>query len=111
GSLSAVARISSVDGDPGTATDAATVTKLTASVTPASTAYGNGVAVSVAGMPADATGTVTFTSGATTLCTVSLPTLSCNTSSTLAPATYPVTATYSGDGNYDGATAARALRS
>ena len=106
GSLSAVARISSVDGDPGTATDAATVTKLTASVTPASTAYGNGVAVSVAGMPADATGTVTFTSGATTLCAVSLPTLSCNSSSTLAPATYPVTATYSGDGNYDGATAA-----
>ena len=90
GSVSAVARISSVDGDPGTATDTATVTKLTASATPSSTGYGNDVLVAVAGMPADATGTVVFTSGASTLCTVSLPTLGCDTSSTLAPATYPV---------------------
>ena len=106
GSLSAVARISSDDGDPGTATDSATVTKLTASASPSSTSYGNAVLVSVAGMPAGATGTVSFKSGGTTLCSTTLPTLSCDTSSTLGPASYPVTASYSGDGNYKGAVAA-----
>jgi hypothetical protein len=78
---------------------------MTASASPTSTAYGNAVTLSVAGLPGNATGTVSFTSGTTTLCTATLPALSCDTPVTLAPATYPVTATYSGDGNYDGASA------
>jgi hypothetical protein len=105
GPLSAVARLSSIDGDPATATDTATVTSLTASPSPAATSYGNAVSLAAAGIPAAATGTVTFSSALTTLCSVNLPTLSCSTSSSLSPATYPVTATYSGDANYNGATA------
>ena len=100
GSLSAVARVSSDDGDPATATDTATVTKLTASASPASSSYGNRVLLSAAGMPAAATGTVSFKSGATTLCSVILPVVSCSTSSTLGAGSYPVTADYSGDANY-----------
>ena len=44
---------------------------------------------------------MTFTSDGTTFCVAALPTVSCETSATLDPAVYPVTATYSGDGNYD----------
>jgi len=59
----------------------------------------------VTGLPADASGTVTFTSGGSTLCTTPLPLTSCDTASSLDPGAYPVTATYSGDGNYNGAVA------
>ena len=72
---------------------------------PATIAYGSSDTVSVTGLPVDATGTVTFTSGGSTLCVASLPATSCQTSATLAPAIYPVTATYSGDVNYNGSTA------
>ena len=48
---------------------------------------------------------MTFTSGGSTLCTATLPLTSCDTSSSLDPAAYPVTATYSGDSNYNGAVA------
>ncbi len=106
GSLPVVARISSVDGDPGTATDTATVTPLTASASPASTSYGNPVLVSVAGMPAAATGTVSFNSGATTLCSTTPPSLSCDTSSTLATGSYNITAAYSGNSVYGASSAA-----
>ena len=105
GSLPVVVRISSLDGDPATATDTATVTKLTASASPATVSYGNPVLLSVAGMPASATGTVSFQVGPTTLCTTSLPVLSCDTPSSLIPGGYNVTATYSGDSNYESATA------
>jgi hypothetical protein len=74
---------------------------FTESAAPSSVPYGTADTVSAAGLPGDATGTVTFTSGGTTLCVAELPTISCQTSATLDPATYPVTATYSGDGNYD----------
>ncbi|MGA3214360.1 MAG: Ig-like domain repeat protein [Acidimicrobiales bacterium] len=105
GSLSAVAGMSSVDGDPATATDTATVTTLTASASPGSTSYGNGVLLSVAGMPAGATGTVNFRSGGSTLCSTTLPVLSCDTSSALVPGTYNVTANYSGNGEYGASSA------
>ena len=75
---------------------------------PASIAFGAQDTVSVTGLPLDATGTVTFTSGGSTLCTATLPALSCQTVTTLAPGTYPVTATYSGDGSYNGSTASGA---
>ncbi len=81
-------------------------TSFTASANPGSTNYGNTVTLSVAGLPAGTTGNVTFTSGTTTLCTVTLPAnpVSCTTG-VLDTASYPVTATYSGDTNYAGATA------
>jgi hypothetical protein len=93
-----------------TATGASfTVTKadtaMTESAAPASIAYGAQDTLSVAGLPGDATGTVTFSSGGSPLCSALLPAISCQTSATLAPGTYPVTATYSGDGNYHGTTA------
>ena len=93
-----------------TATGASfTVTKtdpsFTESAAPSSVPYGTADTLSVTGLPAGATGTVAFTSGGSTLCVATLPTISCDTSSTLDPATYPVTATYSGDSNYNPATA------
>jgi hypothetical protein len=91
-----------------TATTSFTITQastsFTASANPTSTAYGNTVGLSVSGLPSGATGTVTFTSGGSTLCTagsISLGTAACSTAA-LAANTYPVTATYSGDSNYQG---------
>lgn len=91
-----------------TATTSFTITQastsFTASANPTSTAYGNTVSLSVSGLPSGATGTVTFTSGGSTLCTagaVSLGSAACSTA-VLAANTYPVTATYSGDSNYEG---------
>ena len=82
----------------------ATVT-INASVTPATVSYGTATTVKATGLPADASGTLTFTSGTTTLCSVNLTAGdSCLTSASLDPATYPVTATYSGDTHYRSAT-------
>jgi hypothetical protein len=78
---------------------------MTVSAAPATIAYGAQDTLSVTGLPGGATGTVTFTSGSTTLCVATLPATSCPTSVTLPPGTYNVTATYSGDGNYNSTTA------
>ena len=80
-------------------------TSFTSGASPTATTYGNSVMLSATGLPSGATGTVIFTSGGNTLCsgTVSTGSASCSTG-TLAPATYPVTATYSGDTNYQGST-------
>ena len=99
--------------NPATATGASfVVTKadgaMTESAAPATIPYGSRDTVSVAGLPVDATGTVTFSSGGSTLCTTTLPAISCQTSPTLAPGSYPVTATYSGDSHYNGTIAASA---
>jgi hypothetical protein len=77
-------------------------TSFTASASPAATAQGNSVVVSASGLTSGATGTVTFTSGATPLCTgtVSGGSASCSTPATLTAASYPVTATYSGDADH-----------
>ena len=61
--------------------------------------------LSVSGLPAGASGTVTFTSGATVLCTATLPATSCTATVSFAPGTYPVQATYSGDDDYNGSIA------
>ena len=96
-----------------TATTSLTVTMastaFTASATPSSVAYGTSSSLAESGLPGDATGTVTFTSGATILCTASLPTTTCATSTTLVVGSYLVTATYPGDGNYTGSTAMTSL--
>ena len=87
-------------------TRATTTTVL--SVTPASVTYGAenaavigvGVTPQFSGTP---TGTVTVTSGATTVCTVTLPATTCSPSATAFPVTggpYALTATYSGDTNF-----------
>jgi len=59
------------------------------------------VILSVAGLPGDATGTVSFATATSTLCStpVSLGAASCTTG-VLAPGDYPVTATYSGNDAY-----------
>ena len=94
---------------PQTTTTTLTISKATPSMTeaaaPASIVHGSQDTLSFSGLPGDATGTVTFASGGSTLCTATIPVLSCQTATTLAAGTYAVTATYSGDGNYNGTTA------
>src|SRR5207237_2777362 len=90
-------------------TTAFTVTKsatsFTATPTPASGPYGTVVTLTDSGLMAAATGTITFASGGTTLCTLNVAiATSCDTSGMLDPAVYPVTATYSGDSNHSGST-------
>ncbi|HXZ98710.1 MAG TPA: Ig-like domain-containing protein [Candidatus Binatia bacterium] len=82
-------------------------TSFTAGAAPASALVGTQVTLSATGLPDDASGSVTFTSGPTTLCiaTVSTDGTSCQTPATLGAGIYPVTATYSGDGNYQGSQA------
>jgi len=58
--------------------------------------YGTASTLAATGLHAGATGTVTFSSGAT-LCTATLPATTCSTALTLAAGSYPITATYSGD--------------
>jgi hypothetical protein len=95
-----------------TATTSFTVSKgatdaLTASATPASATYGTSVTLGFSGLPADATGSMTFSSGGTVLCTVADVTAatSCTTATNLGVTTYPTTAGYSGDANYQSGTA------
>ncbi|MFV0461563.1 MAG: Ig-like domain repeat protein, partial [Actinomycetales bacterium] len=80
-------------------------TTITASADPASVEVGGTTALSVAGLPGAATGTVAFTAGGSTLCTATLPATTCTTGALLAAGTHEVTATYSGDATYAGATA------
>jgi large repetitive protein len=51
-------------------------------------AAGNTATLAESGLPGAATGSVTFTSGATTLCTLTLPSTSCPTSASLAQGDY-----------------------
>ena len=78
--------VSSNDANPASASDTVVVAKVatsfTAAANPTSTTYGNTVQLSAAGLPSDAGGTVTFTSGGSTLCmtgTVSAGSASCTT--------------------------------
>ncbi len=77
---------------------------LTSSVNPS--VYGNSV-VFTATVPAPATGTVVFYVGTTALGTGTIANgIATLTTSTLAVGTHPVTAVYSGDGDYNTATSA-----
>jgi DNA-binding beta-propeller fold protein YncE len=73
-------------------------TAITASATPNPICVGQLTTISATGFPAGATGTVTFSIGATVLCTATLPETSCTTSVS-ATGSQTVTATYSGDTN------------
>lgn len=81
-------------------------TALQVSASPATGPHGTHVTLAQTKLPANATGTVTFTdqTGAP-LCTITLPAASCDTNGTQPAAQYSVTAQYSGDDNYQGSTA------
>jgi hypothetical protein len=84
-----------------TAGTLAATSTITAAASPDHVAYGSASTLTVAGIPAGAAGTVTFTdAGGATLCTATAAAASCDTSVTLASGTYAVTAAYSGDANY-----------
>lgn len=97
GSYTITSKVSSNDGNPQTASSTVTVTAMAATASPASVTYGTPTSLAVTGVPASATGTVSFVSGGVTLCTATLPVTSCSPVAGLAVGTYPVTATYSGD--------------
>ncbi len=83
---------------------------FTAQAVPATTDYATTATVTATGLPAAATGTVTFTdAGGTVLCTATLPAVSCTTPDALPVGTHPITATYSGDANHNGSTASTSL--
>ena len=86
-----------------------TPTSFTASATPASVVYGISSTLTESGLPAAATGNVTFVSGTNSLCTALLPTTACQTASNLAVGNYPITATYSGDTYYAPSTATTSI--
>ncbi|MDQ1580544.1 MAG: hypothetical protein QOD05_1319 [Microbacteriaceae bacterium] len=79
---------------------------ITATDSPSKVPYGTTSTLSVSGIPPAATGTVTFSDAAgNTLCTATLPDTSCVTPTSLRGGTYAVTAYYSGDADYQAATA------
>ena len=84
-------------------------TTFTASATPPSVDYGTSSTLAESGLPGVSTGTVTFTSGASTLCTLTRPATTCTTATSLAGGTYAITATYSGDSTYASSTASTSL--
>ncbi len=97
------------NNNPATGTTTQTVNKATPVVALTSSANPSTLNQSVtftATLPSGATGTVTFTNGATVLGTSPLTGgVATATSSTLPMGTDPITATYSGDGNYNSAAA------
>jgi len=111
GTYDVVAEYSGNEATETTATSFVTTkipTSMKAEATPASTSTGKAVTLSASGLPTGATGTVTFASSGKTLCTattVSKGAASCQTSKTLKAGKYPVTATYSGNGDYAKTTA------
>jgi len=98
GSLTSTATVSSDDDSPASASDTGTV-YTPGEATPAAVTYPHVPTLSVSGMPSNATGTISFTTGATTWCTATLPATSCSPAS-LNAGSYSVTATYSGNTDY-----------
>jgi hypothetical protein len=94
GQLNDTAKISSADSNPATATDTGGV--FAASANPSSVVTSGATALSVAGLPAAATGSVAFTTGSTTLCTISdiTTTTSCSAKAPTTAGSYTVDAVY-----------------
>ena len=93
----------------GSVTITRATTSMTATATPATVASGSTVELSVSGLPSSAGGSVTFTDTTTAavLCgpaAVSSGAASCSTAA-LPTGSYPVTATYGGDTDFQGTTA------
>ena len=76
-----------------------TATTFTVAPTPATVTYGTATSLAESGLPAGATGTVTYKTGAHDALHATLPATSCTTPTTQGAGTVPVTATYSGDGH------------
>jgi Bacterial Ig-like domain (group 3)/FG-GAP-like repeat len=97
------------NNNPATGTTTQSVTKATTIVTLASSANPSTIGQSVtftATVPSGVTGTVTFTSGATTLGTSTLANgVATVSTSSLPIGSDPIVVTYNGDGNYNSATA------
>ena len=72
-------------------------TAVTGSLSSTTTSYGTAVTLTLGGVPSAATGSVTVSSAGDTLCTVTLPATSCSLGAHLAPGTYSVALSYSGD--------------
>ncbi|WP_144757038.1 Ig-like domain repeat protein [Curtobacterium pusillum] len=88
------------EGEPFDLVVTAQPTELVASTDTAHTAVGKKVRLSASGLPAGATGTVTFTAAdGTVLCTATLPETSCETDA-LPVGTNTVTVAYSGDASF-----------
>ncbi|MBT2502211.1 Ig-like domain repeat protein [Curtobacterium sp. ISL-83] len=80
---------------------------ITAQVDHSSVEYGAAGTFTTTGIPSGDAGTVRYTTAdGAVLCTATLPTTSCGTATTLPAGSYDVTATYSGDTDHSGATAA-----
>ena len=106
GAAAANYQISYVDGSV-TITPADTTFSVTVNAGSSATVnFGTTATLAESGLPVDATGTVSFQSGPTTLCTITLPATDCTTSATLPVATYSdFSGTFSDtDGNYSGST-------
>lgn len=76
-------------------------TGAAASITadPASVVRESTTTLTMNGLPGEATGTITFSSGDTDLCTATLPATSCSATVTLGVGSHTVTGSYSGDAN------------
>ncbi|MEI6700650.1 MAG: Ig-like domain repeat protein, partial [Actinomycetota bacterium] len=79
-----------------------TTTSTTPLISPLSTVFGTSTTLSADVTPSAATGMVTFTSGATTLCSAAISggSASCASPTSAGVGSYDVLATYSGDGTY-----------
>ncbi len=106
GSKTVTAKVSSRDANPQAVTNPVSVVTFGATATPASTGHGGSVTLGGTNLPANASGTVTFSAGRTTLCTATLPATTCGTATSLPAGSYSVSAAYSGDSNYSAVTAA-----
>jgi hypothetical protein len=83
-------------------------TALTFTTSPEPSSYGAAVTATVAGLPADATGSVQISEGGSTLCTVTLPGSSCALPRE-SVGEHTLTGSYSGDENNLGSTATYTL--
>ncbi|HEV2361521.1 MAG TPA: Ig-like domain-containing protein, partial [Acidimicrobiales bacterium] len=82
-----------------------TTASFVATANPGSTTHGNTVTLSASGIPAGATGVVTFSSRATSLCSFDVSTSTSCVTGVLPAGSYPVSGSYSGDSTYAAATA------
>ena len=93
--------LASTDAEAFTASQTVTLKQAVhVTATNATAQYGTAATLSATGLPSGATGTLIFFDNGSRLCSVTLPSTTCLTSSSLAPGIYTVTVDYSGDSVY-----------